>query len=108
MPITDADLARIKAEHPDHELHLLSNAEMGVEVVVKAPGHAEWKVFRTSQSDDLKKPTALRDLLLCCIVEPPAQAFMAVLGHRPGLAETFGAELLEIGGLSRDTIRRKL
>lgn len=108
MPITNEQIDALKAAHPDDELHLLSSAEVDMELVVKAPRAAEWKLLRSRQADEAKKPTAMRDFLLACLIEPSPQAFTAVLAQRPGLAETFGVELLEIGGLSRDAVHRKL
>ena len=108
MPITEEKLAEIRAANPGAELHLLSNDDTGVEVVVKAPNDGEWKRFRTMQSDEGQRPLAIRTLVTACVVYPPAGEFMGVLAARPGLAETFGKDLVEIAGVSSATRRRKL
>jgi hypothetical protein len=108
MPITEEQIEALKAEHPGDELHLLANEEHGAEVVVKVPNDGEWKRYRTTGTDPAQRPFALRSLLLACIVYPAPAEVSAMLARRPGLVETFGAELLEIAGVSQATTRRKL
>src|SRR3954470_3055869 len=100
MPITDQEIETLKAAYPGDELHLLSNEEHGAEIVVKVPSDGEWKRYRTTGTDPAQRPFALRALLLSCIVHPAPAEVSAILGRRPGLVETFGAELLEIAGVS--------
>lgn len=108
MSITEDQITTLKAEHPSDELHLLTNEENAAEIVVKVPNDGEWKRFRTTGVDPVQRPFALRTLLAVCIVYPSAPEVAAMLARRPGLVETFGAELVEIAGISQATTRRKL
>lgn len=106
--ITEEQIVKAQTSHPGATLHLLSNADTGVDIIVKSPSEGEWKRFRTMQNDEGQRTLALRTLVLGCVVEPSIAEFTKVLGELPGLAETFGAELVEIAGVSRATTRRKL
>lgn len=108
MPITEEQIASLKAANPGAELTLVSNAEVGMDIVVRVPSEGEWTRFRTQQGDEALRPMALRTLILACIVQPPATEFMGILAQRPGLAETFGADVVAIAGVSRASTRRKL
>lgn len=108
MPITEEQIAKHKAANPGAELHVISNADTGIEVLVKVPNEGEWKRFRTMGSDDAQRPLALRQLVLACIQEPSPAEFMGILAQRPGLSETFGADLVELAGVSRANTRRKV
>ncbi len=106
--ITEEQIARHKAANVGVELHVIANADTGVEVLVKVPSEGEWKRFRSMQTDDAQRSIALRQLVLACILEPSPADFLAVLARLPGLAETFGAELVELAGVSRANTRRKV
>jgi hypothetical protein len=108
MPITEEQIAAGKVAHPGAELHVISNADTGVEVLVKVPSEGSWKRFRVMQSDEGQRPLALRQLVLDCMVEPSPVDFMALLAAKPGLSETFGADLVELAGVSRANTRRKV
>jgi hypothetical protein len=108
MPITEEQIARAKAAHPGVELHLISNDDLGVEIMVRAPNEGEYKRFRTMHADEAQRSAASRALVLGCIVEPPPSEFTAMLASRPALADTFANDLVEIAGLSRANTRRKV
>jgi hypothetical protein len=96
MAIDPSIIEDLKQKHG--EIHHLSHA--GVDVVVKAPGRAEWKRFRALMADEKRRADSLETLLRDCIVHPDRSELDGILGRRPGLAETFGGKLVEIAGLS--------
>jgi hypothetical protein len=101
----DADtIEKLKAEHG--EIHLLRAS--GVEVVVKAPGRAQWKRFRAYVADERRRPDAVETLLRDCVVHPDAAALDAILEKRPGLAETFGNQVVELAGASGEAEKKAL
>lgn len=106
--ITDEQIAKLKADNPGAELHLLTNDETEAEVVVKTPSEPEWRRFRSMSSDDSQRAMALRSLVLACVVRPPMEEFAEMLERKPGLAETFGSKLVDIAGVSMATTVRKL
>jgi hypothetical protein len=108
QPITDTEIADLKEKYAGVELNLISNEDVGVEAIVKTPPKAEWDRFRTMQQDDTQAPFALRTLLLGCAIKPTAEEWRSILETRPGLAETVGARLVKIGGVSSATTHRKL
>lgn len=108
MRITEEQIAKQHAANPGAELHVISNADLDIEILVKAPNDGEWKRFREMQTDDAKRPHAPRQLVIGCILEPPSAEFSQMLTTRPGLAETFANDLVEIAGVSRANTRRKV
>jgi hypothetical protein len=108
MPITEAQIEKHRAANPGRELHVIRNDDHDLEILVKAPDDGEWKRFRSMQADDAQKYLAPRALVMGSILEPSATEFTAMLATRPGLAETFAGELIEIAGVSRANTRRKV
>ena len=108
MPITDEQIAKHRAASPGAELHVIRNEDHDLEILVKAPSDGEWKRFRSMQADDAQRYLAPRSLVLGCILEPSAAEFTAMLAARPGLAETFASDVIEIAGVSRANTRRKV
>lgn len=102
----DQLIADLKAKYPDAELHVIGN-EFG-RVVVRGPSEEEWARFTDEYVDPSLRRVATRTLLNACVVYPDAKAFQAMIAKRPGLANTFGNELAEIGGLKAVTERKKL
>jgi hypothetical protein len=108
MPITDEQIAKHKSAKPGIEMHVISNADNGIEILVKVPDEGEYKRFRTMYADEQQRAMSTRMLVLGCILEPSAAEFTALLATRPALADTFSNDLVEIAGLSRANIRRKV
>jgi hypothetical protein len=108
MPITEEQIAKHRAAKAGIEMHVISNSDTGIEVLVRVPDEGAWKRFRAMGSDDAQRPMALRQLVLDCLLEPTPAEFLGILAHRPGLSETFGADLVEIAGVSRANTRRKV
>lgn len=106
--INDDLIAKLKEANPGAELHTIENDTVGVEVVVKVPSDAEWRRFRSQQSDDQQKSIALRGLVLACVKYPPTDQFSAAVAAHPGIVETIGSKLVDIAGVSMATISRKL
>lgn len=108
MPITEEQIAKHRAAKPGRELHVIRNEDHDLEILVMAPDDGEWKRFRSMQANDDQRYLAPRALVLGCILEPSAQEFTAMLAVRPGLAETFAGDVIEIAGVSRANTRRKV
>jgi hypothetical protein len=109
MPVTDEDIARLKAANPGVELHLLSAPEFGVEVVVKSPPPAEWERYRFEQHDKPgQKYALLKQLVTLHTVHPPAQDLAILMARYPALVESLGAQIGEAIGLGTVVTRRKL
>jgi hypothetical protein len=99
---------KAKAAHPGAELFVLANSDHNIEVLVRGPNAGDWKQFRTMQQDDDTAPLALRQLVITCMVHPTPQEFALMLDTRPGLVETFGRQLIKIGGVSAATSVKKV
>lgn len=108
MKITDAEVEALKTKHVGADLRLLRNEDHDMEIVCKVPPPGEWTRFRSMQQDDAQAPIALRTLLFSCVVKPTPDEFRGVVDRLPGLAETFGGELVKIAGVSRATSSSKL
>lgn len=106
--LTDELIAKLKEANPGAELSVISNEDVGIEVVVKTPNDVEWRRFRTQSADDAQKSGALRFLVLACVKHPDSATFMAAVNARPGIIETIGNKLVEIAGVSMATTVRKL
>jgi hypothetical protein len=104
MAIDSAAIEDLKAKHG--EVHQLSHA--GVEVIVRTPGRAQWKRFRALTADEKRRPDALETLLRDCLLYPSLSDLDAILDRRPGLAETFGGQLVELAGLSGEAEKKDL
>jgi hypothetical protein len=102
--IDEATVEKLKAEHG--ELHLLRAS--GAEVVVKPPSRAQWKRFRAYVADERRRPDAVESLLRDCVVYPDAAALDGILEKRPGLAETFGNQVVELAGASGEAEKKVL
>jgi hypothetical protein len=87
--------AEMKEKHPG-SVALTAGGET---VVVVAPSRPIWKRFRTVvASDDKRRPEGLEQLLRDCLVYPDQKALTAILDRKPGLSETFAAEVCELAG----------
>ena len=94
-PLTDEQIQALKSKHGS-TLTLLSAANN--HVVVRPPSRGEWKRYRTQMHDDAQRPDAAEHLLRACIVHPDSAQVEALLNRLPGLAESFGAAVLELAG----------
>ncbi len=97
-------IEELKAQHG--EIHQLSYA--GVDVIVRAPSRAAWKRYRALMSDAARRADSFEVLLRDCLLHPSLQELDGILDRRPGLAETFGAELVEIAGLGKEAEKKVL
>jgi hypothetical protein len=86
--------AELKGKHPG----AVALTAAGETVAVVAPTRPQWKRFRSTAVDEKRRPEALEQLLRDCLVYPDQAALTAILERKPGLAETFGAEVLELAG----------
>jgi len=106
--ITEEQITKLKEAHPGAELHQIFNADTGVDVIVKAPSESEWKRFNRMRTDPDQRALCMETLFRACLVYPSPQDFAPTLARLPGLAETFGSELVDIAGVSRTNSRKKL
>lgn len=98
-------LEQIREKHPRAILLSVEPApgtepgEMGGDVIgVTPPTRAQWRKFKVVGMDQAKRPDVMEMLLRDCLVYPEPTAFEALVERRPGLIETFGEEVLELGG----------
>lgn len=109
MPITEEQLAKVKAEHPGEDLHLLSNPDTDDQIICKGPPSGEWKRFKEKAGATVaEKLAAAHMLVVACLVYPSKEDFAALVQQRPALPETFAGELGEIAGISQRATHRKL
>ena len=79
-----------------------------VEIVVKPPGRAEAKRFRTLGMDERRRDTAAETLLRDCCLYPDAKGVNELLEKKPFIAEAFLDQLLQLGGAVQETTVRNL
>ncbi len=104
MEISKDVLEKLKSEHGSlTELSVDNDA-----VVVRLPSRGEWKKFRATIADDRKRGDAAEQLLRSCIVFPDETAIEKMLDVRPGLAETFAGELVELAGAKKGVEKKAL
>jgi hypothetical protein len=108
MPITEEKLAEIKAANAGVTLHLLTNSDTDDQIVCRGPSDGEYKRYRAASGGALERIAAQKALVQACLVFPPAEEWAALLAEKPGLAETFTGELMQIGGVSATASHRKL
>lgn len=106
--ISEADIAQIKAEHPEWPLRLLIDERNGDEYVFRVPGNAEYSRFKTLLADETMKPTAMKILTDSCAVKPDGVEFGEICKEQPALRDTFGNKLLEQAGLAVAVTVKKL
>jgi hypothetical protein len=97
-----AKIEELKKRFPGRKLHRLSATIDSQEIVVyaRAASREEYNRFRREIADDRSKAKAIEMLTTTCIIHPAAEPWQALLSEYPGLAETFGENLLEIAGLN--------
>ncbi|HEU4406758.1 MAG TPA: hypothetical protein VFS43_15940 [Polyangiaceae bacterium] len=103
-------LADWKAKHG--ELHLLDDAEPGkdptLEVVVRLPTDADYRMFKEAAFDDEGKKFAGEQLFQDCIVYPEPAAVLAHFARRPFARGRFVDKLLELAGSQAKVRAKKL
>ncbi len=110
--ITEDLIKSLKAEHSSSELHHLELDIDGdlFEVVAKTPSAGEfdrWRANRMGEDPGIKAG-ANKLLVSSCLVWPEKSVWAAMLGRKPGLADTFAGELAEVSGIARGARRKKL
>ena len=106
MPISDELKERLKAAHPDRELHYLANEY--AELVIAVPIQEEFQRWVDESQDPAVKTRADRILLTSAVVHPPEAEFLALLRKRPGIVRVFAQEIVELAGVKAATERKKL
>lgn len=108
--LEQAQIDKLKAEHPNVELHQVRVGEGDREamIVVKVPDRARWIRFKEQAADKNRKALALEALVHDCAVFPSKAEVMALLESRPALCESFGGQIVELAGLEETVVARKL
>lgn len=99
-------IASLKAKHGD----IRKATADGVVVVYKRPGVEEWDAYMAAQDADTPaaKPKALIQLFRDCCVWPAPAEVDEILRKQKGLGLTFGAKVLEFGGVTNQIETEKL
>lgn len=104
--MADAKLVEeLKTKHG--ELHELS-APSGETVIVATPSKATWKRFQSQIHDERRRADAIEGLVRACIVHPANGDVELMLDRRPGLVETFGKVIVELGGAGQEVQKKAL
>lgn len=105
MSISKETEAKLQAEHG--EVHILEAS--GVTIAVKNPSAPSFDRFMsTSAAKKENAHKALGQLVRDCLVFPTEAEYDAALVRLPGLAVTFGSEVMKIAGLVDEVDRKKL
>ena len=78
------------------------------EIIVKVPGRAEYRRFKTLGLDERRRVDAGETLLRDCCLSPDAKGLADLLERAPALAETFSGKLLELAGMAQEVAARDL
>lgn len=108
--IPQAEIDALKAAHPGSELHLLTvgDGERAETIIVKVPDRTRWMRFKEQAADKNRRAVAMEALVHDCAVYPAKAEVMARIEARPALAETFGAQIVELAGLEETVVAKKL
>jgi hypothetical protein len=104
MPITDVQLAELKAKHGEI-LHVVT--KYGDDVVFRVATFDEWTRFMVQLAEPGAKASAIQALVYSCAVFPERPVFDALVRARPGLLGKFGDEVAEHSGFELDAVRKK-
>lgn len=77
-------------------------------IVVKEPDDKVFQRFRDYNADPARRSIAMKKLVDDTVVWPPKPEFEAMVKKQPGLYESWGDEVGEIAGLTRQTESEKL
>lgn len=99
-------IAKVRADNPGVELHLLGN-EFG-QAIFRVPPKATFERYLTEMMETETRVQAFRTIVNDSLVYPDKEGMAALLKERPGLLTTFAGELSEIAGVKRASISRKL
>jgi hypothetical protein len=103
--LTPEIIERLKAAHPNTELHELAFADGSV--VVRLPSRSEYRMFQSIVTDR-SLPEGLEYLLNTCVVHPDAAAVAALFERRPGLVNVLGNKLAGLAGSGAQVEAKKL
>ena len=101
---SDEVVSALKDAHG--ELHQLE--ANGLVVIVRKPSRGEYKRFMSEGADDRKRVNASENLVRTCVVWPERKVFDQMLEEFPGLAESYGFQVLEMAGAVEEASRKKL
>lgn len=107
MPeITNDVVASLKAENPDSKLRQLTAC--GVTCIVRTPKSEEWERFQRDSLEPARRTKATERLFRDTCVYPGGKEVDAFLSRLPGLSLTFGDQVAELGGLTKDLEKKDL
>lgn len=104
MPITQSELAELKAKHGE-VLHL--ETKWGHDIVFRVATMEEYNRFLEEHVDPQTRVSATRTLIYTCAVYPEREEFDKVIRARPGLLNKLADELTTFCGADRDALRKK-
>lgn len=104
--ISQETIDAIKAEHPGHKLRQLSAC--GVTTIVRSPTEPEWERFQRDSLEPARRSKAMERLVRDCCVYPDKKGVDEFLARLPGLSITFGDQIAELGGITRDVEKKDL
>ena len=109
---TQEQLDKIKAAHPGIELYALiaasADGSRSVSVIVKVPDRARWIRFKEQAADKNRKALATESLVRDCVLHPGAAELDSMIEKRPGLVESFGAEIAALAGIEESVVAKKV
>jgi len=106
IEIPQSTIDEVKAANPGVELHLLGN-RFG-QAIFRVPTAREYQLFVDQQQNPTTKGTAMKQLVVSCVVHPKREEFAALIASRPGLVATFGSDMLTIAGVTENEVQKKL
>jgi hypothetical protein len=104
---TAEQLASIKNANPGRELWRISNEELEMFIVVRAPSKAEYRQYRLEVAET-DVYTAQSRLIESILLDPPLAEWSALLEQRPGAVVVAMGEISEMVGFVGKTTTEKL
>jgi hypothetical protein len=108
MPITDEEVAALKAASPGAELSLIEFAAPKAEFVVKTPSQAEYGAHRAAQETSNDPYNLMLSFVLRHVLRPGLVEAQQAFGAHPALVEKVNARLFEAAGLKAESTIKKL
>lgn len=110
--LNQEQIDKLKAAHPGVELYALTassaDGARSVSVIAKVPDRTRWMRFKEQASDKNRKALATESLVRDCVVYPVAAELDSVIEKRPGLVESFGAEIAALAGIEEVVVAKKV
>lgn len=108
MHPTPDQIDAIKAEHP--EVHAVALELRGEEttIVVRSPTRNEYSLFLKESLNEALRHAALKKLVRPCVLFPSGQELDALSERFVAIYETLSGPILELAGVTRAELGKKL